>query len=69
MTFAEEEPKGPVDGPDAGGTSQGEPGGAASGTGDDGARERKGDAGSARSTNEKADDVAQVDEPSSKGNV
>lgn len=70
MTFAEEHEGGPVDGPDAGGTSQGEPGGQGSGTGDDGARERGGDPDQKSSSNEKADSVADVDgPPASKGNV
>ena len=62
MTIAQEERE-PVDGPDAGGTSQGEPGGSGSGTGSDEGRERSGEPEPARSTNEKADEAASVDDP------
>ena len=74
MTFAEEQERGPVDGPDAGGTSQGEPGTGVSGTGesgtgDDAQREQGGDPDPGGSSDEKGDGVASVDEPSSsKGN-
>lgn len=70
MTFAEDQKSGPVDGPDAGGTSQGEPGTAGSGTGDDAARDQGGDPDTKSSSNEKADSAASIDGPSSsKGNV
>ena len=69
MTFAEERESSPVDGPDAGGTSQGEPGGDRSGTGDDAEREAPAEPDPEGSSNEGADDAAGVDEPSSKGDV
>ena len=70
MTFAEEQNQRPADGPDAGGTSQGEPGGAAdTGTGDDRGRERAAEPDPQASSNEKADSAADVDETPSGENV
>lgn len=60
---ADEDQREPVDGPDAGGTSQGEPGEAGSGTDPDEGRERRPDPEPAGSSNEKADDAASVDDP------
>lgn len=61
--MTEDEDRESPDGPDAGGTSQGEPGGAGSGTGSDEGRERRGDPEPAGSSNEKADSAASVDDP------
>lgn len=58
-----EEQREPLDGPDSGGTSQGEPGDRGSGTGSDEGRERRGDPEAPGSTNEKADDIADVEPP------
>ena len=62
MTPSEDQRE-PVDGPDAGGTSQGEPGDSESTAGGDEGRERRGDPEPSRSTNEKADDTASVSDP------
>lgn len=60
---ADEDQREPVDGPDAGSTSQGEPGEAGSGTGSDEGREHRPDPEPAGSSNAKADDAASVDDP------
>ena len=62
MTQTEDQRE-PVDGPEAGGASQGEPGSSESGVGADEGRERRGDPEPSRSTNEKADDTVSVSDP------
>lgn len=66
MTSPEDPKPEPVDGPDAGGSSQGEPGVHRSGTGEDAGREEGAPPDSDHSTNEKADSSASVDESGSK---